>query len=126
MTVQSKEPNPLSQTEIIQNSQLSLELLSKIITNLEIEKGDITSINSLNSCLERIKLDIDDCKTDKKLVKEVLYKEIDKITKESTGNDWDKNHPFNAELTAEQLFDRIQSMQCGRKIKLQRSISQNK
>lgn len=116
MATKPKEPNPLSQSEIIQNFELTEKFLEDIIENLISENGSQSSINIIKACLQRLRFGLSNEIKDLNLVKECLFDELDKIYLKSSTNNWGREHPHKKLLSVSELFDRLQGLQCGRKI----------
>jgi hypothetical protein len=74
-------------------------------------------IDILTRCLVRMKFGLDSKGEDLYSIKEVLYEELDKISKENMSQGWDRTHIHNSQLTIDQLFEWLERLQLGRQIK---------
>jgi hypothetical protein len=123
MSKNHQEPNPISQAERSQNFQLTIELANQIRNNLLQENGDKFICDMLEDCISIIESGGSVGSQGINALKKPIYNELDKITLEMTGNNWDKNHKFNQLLNIEQLFDWLKTLQCGRRIRNQRKLA---
>jgi translation initiation factor 2B subunit (eIF-2B alpha/beta/delta family) len=99
------------------NYLLTQEKIQALIDNLKKQEPTPSSLNILTRCLVRMKFGLDSKGEDLYSIKEVLYEELDKISKENMSQGWDRTHIHNSQLTIDQLFEWLERLQLGRQIK---------
>jgi acetamidase/formamidase len=123
MATNTQEFNSISQIEKVENFTLTIELAQQILDNLSEEKGDKLSCDIFEVAIQVFERGYCARVYGIDILKDIMQNELDKITLEMTGNNWDKNHKFNQLLTLEQLFDWLKTLQRGRRIREQRKLA---
>jgi translation initiation factor 2B subunit (eIF-2B alpha/beta/delta family) len=99
------------------NYVLTQEKIQALIDNLKKQEPTPSSLNILTRYLMRMKFGLDSNGEDLNSIKEVLYENLNKISNENIGHDWDKTHTHNSQLNVDQLFEWLKRLQLGRQIK---------